>query len=64
MDLDKCIETVLKCQLLKEKELKYLCKIAQNILLEENNLQPVQSPVIVRFYFLKLDLWRYSWSIL
>lgn len=47
IDIDKCIERVLKCQLLKENELKTLCKIAQGILLEENNLHPVKSPVTV-----------------
>lgn len=47
MDIDKCIEKVLKCEYLSETEVKKLCFMVKSILIEEPNLQIVQSPVIV-----------------
>lgn len=47
MDIDKCIEKVLKCEFLTETEVKRLCFMVKSILIEEPNLQIVQSPVTV-----------------
>ena len=47
-DLDEQIERLKKCEYLKEAEVKALCEKAQEILLEESNVQRVDSPVTVR----------------
>ncbi|XP_053951932.1 serine/threonine-protein phosphatase 6 catalytic subunit [Anastrepha obliqua] len=46
-DLDKWIETVKECKYLPENDLKKLCDIVSEILLEESNIQPVSTPVTV-----------------
>ena len=46
-DLDKWIEIVKECRYLPENDLKKLCDIVCEILLEEANIQPVQTPVTV-----------------
>ena len=38
-----------KCEYLKESEIKALCTRAKEILLEESNVQYVESPVTVSF---------------
>ncbi|QDZ17588.1 phytochrome-associated serine/threonine-protein phosphatase [Chloropicon primus] len=48
LDLDKCIAKVRDgCQYLTEDELRDLCEIVKEILLEESNVQVVYSPVTV-----------------
>ena len=64
-DLDRQIEQLRKCQLIKESEVKALCAKAREILIEESNVQRVDSPVTVCGIFLTkayssrlfLDLW-------
>ncbi|XP_013104804.1 serine/threonine-protein phosphatase 6 catalytic subunit [Stomoxys calcitrans] len=46
-DLDKWIELVKDCRYLPENDLKKLCDIVCEILLEESNIQPVSTPVTV-----------------
>ncbi len=46
-DLDRWIETLMNCQPLKEEEIKTLCDMAREILIDESNVQPVRSPVTV-----------------
>jgi len=46
-DLDKWIEKVRRCEHLEETELKQLCDMVKEILMEESNVQPVNSPVTV-----------------
>jgi len=46
-DLDRWIELVKECKYLPEEDLKKLCIIVREILLEESNIQPVNSPVTV-----------------
>jgi len=46
-DIDGWIAKVRRCQHLTESELKSLCEVVREILLEESNVQPVNSPVVV-----------------
>lgn len=45
--VDKWITKVEKCEHLAESELKQLCDLVKEILMEESNVQPVTSPVTV-----------------
>ncbi|DBA87272.1 hypothetical protein WJX77_002977 [Trebouxia sp. C0004] len=47
VDLDSWIEKVKTCHYLQEDELKSLCEYTKEILVEESNVQPVNSPVTV-----------------
>lgn len=47
-DLDRQIEQLKRCELIKEPEVKALCAKAREILVEEGNVQRVDSPVTVR----------------
>jgi len=46
-DLDRQIEQLRRCEVLKESEVKTLCFKAMEILVEESNVQRVDSPVTV-----------------
>jgi len=46
-DVDKWIAKVRRCEHLEETELKQLCDMVKEILMEESNVQPVNSPVTV-----------------
>ena len=55
-DLDRQIEVLRRCEVIKESEVKALCSKAREILVEESNVQRVDSPVTVRInIFLSLD---------
>lgn len=47
-DLDRAIEQLLQCKPLSEAEVKELCAKAQNVFVNESNVQPVAAPVTVR----------------
>lgn len=47
-DLDNQIERLMRCELLKEAEVKLLCDRAREILIDEANVQRVDTPVTVR----------------
>lgn len=47
-DLDRQIEQLKRCEIIKEAEVKALCAKAREILVEESNVQRVDSPVTVR----------------
>ncbi|VDO61939.1 unnamed protein product [Onchocerca flexuosa] len=51
-DLDRQIETLMRCECISEQEVKSLCAKAREILLQEGNVQVVDSPVTVIFYYL------------
>jgi hypothetical protein len=46
-DLDRWIEQLKNCEPLKESEVKTLCEKALEILVEESNVQRVDSPVTI-----------------
>lgn len=46
-DLDRQIEQLRNCELIKESEVKAICAKAREILVEEANVQRVDSPVTV-----------------
>jgi serine/threonine-protein phosphatase 4 catalytic subunit len=58
-DLDRQIELLRRCEIIKESEVKALCQKAMEILMEESNVQRVDSPVTIcgdihgQFYDLK-----------
>jgi serine/threonine-protein phosphatase 4 catalytic subunit len=58
-DLDRQIETLSNCQIIRESEVKILCLRARDILMEESNVQRVDAPVTIcgdihgQFYDLK-----------
>ena len=47
MDVNAWIEQLKKCEFIKESEVKALCTRAKEILIEEQNVQSVESPVTV-----------------
>lgn len=47
-ELDAQIDSLLACKPLSEAEVKALCAKAQEIFVEESNVQPVKCPVTVR----------------
>lgn len=46
-EVDKWIEVAKRCKYLPEDDLRELCNIVCDLLLEEPNVQPVQTPVTV-----------------
>lgn len=48
-DLDRQIEQLKRCEIIRESEVKALCAKAREILVEEGNVQRVDSPVTVSF---------------
>lgn len=47
LDIDKCLEQVKDCKPLSEVQVRKLCQKFKEIVLEESNIQPVSSPVMV-----------------
>ena len=46
-DLDKWIESIRRCELLPERDLKHLCEYVKELMLEESTVQAVASPVTI-----------------
>lgn len=59
-NLDRQIEQLKQCEIIKENEVKALCAKAREILVEEGNVQRVDSPVTVRSLFLLLFFFQFS----
>ena len=57
-DLDRQIETLRRCELITEEEVKGICAKAREILVEESNTQRVDSPVTV--CFLKVSVYHHG----
>ena len=47
-DIDRQIEQLVRCEYLKESDVKNLCTRAREILIDEANVQRVDAPVTVR----------------
>ena len=47
IDVNGWIDQLKKCEFIKESEVKALCTKAKEILIEESNVQNVESPVTV-----------------
>lgn len=66
--IDKWLEEAKQGKLLPESSIRELCELAKEIFIEESNVQPVASPVIVcgdihgQFYDL-LELFKVGWEI-
>uniref|UniRef100_A0A672NMN7 Serine/threonine-protein phosphatase 4 catalytic subunit B n=1 Tax=Sinocyclocheilus grahami TaxID=75366 RepID=A0A672NMN7_SINGR len=54
-DLDRQIDQLRRCELIKENEVKALCAKAREILVEESNVQRVDSPVTVSIEKLSIE---------
>ena len=46
-ELDRQIEQLRRCEYLKESEVRDLCNMAKDILIEEPNIQQIYSPITV-----------------
>lgn len=51
-DLDRQIESLKRCEYLKESEVKALCAKAREILVDESNVQRVDAPVTVCLFLI------------
>jgi len=47
LDVDQCIETLKGGECVSEQELRTLCQLVSELLMEESNVQPVLSPVTI-----------------
>lgn len=49
-DLDRQIGLLKSCECIKESEVRDLCNLARDILLEESNIQNISSPITVSIF--------------
>jgi len=61
-DLDRQIEQLKRCEIIQEHEVKALCAKAREILIEESNVQRVDSPVTVSIV-LRCDTWIHECTL-
>uniref|UniRef100_A0A7S0UEX2 Serine/threonine-protein phosphatase n=1 Tax=Pseudo-nitzschia delicatissima TaxID=44447 RepID=A0A7S0UEX2_9STRA len=47
LDVDQCIATLKKGEVVSERELRQLCMLVGELLMEESNVQPITSPVTI-----------------
>ena len=55
-DLDRQIEQLRRCEYIKESEVRDLCNLAKEILIEEPNIQQIYSPITVSNSFFQVEL--------
>ena len=66
----RIVERLREGNIISEEEVRELCFLAREILLEEGNVQRVDAPVTVLAKKFHLDddilvvMWRYTWTIL
>jgi hypothetical protein len=53
-DLDRQIGMLKSCECIKEAEVRDLCNMARDILLNESNIQNISSPITVSIIFLQV----------
>ena len=64
-DINSWIDQLKRCEYIKESEVKQLCMKAKEILLQESNVQHVESPVTVSLGLFKfVDLWGHPRVVL
>ena len=49
-DLDRQIALLKSCECIKEAEVRDLCNLAREILLDESNIQNISSPITVSIF--------------
>ncbi|KAJ3388177.1 Protein phosphatase methylesterase 1 [Lobulomyces angularis] len=65
---EQWLETIKQCKILEEQDIKQLCEMVKDLLMEESNIQPVHTPVTVcgdihgQFYDL-MELFRVGGEI-
>lgn len=47
LDLDRQIDILKSCEIIKESEVRELCNMARDILLQESNIQSIHSPITI-----------------
>lgn len=57
-DLDRQIESLKKCECIKESEVRDLCNKAREIFIEESNVQRVESPVTVALFEFTITMFK------
>lgn len=50
-NLDQQIEQLKRCEIISESQVKTLCLKAREILIEESNVQRVDAPVTVSYFY-------------
>lgn len=61
-DLDRQIEQLKRCEIIQEHEVKALCAKAREILIEESNVQRVDSPVTVGIIIILVLCKHLNWK--
>jgi hypothetical protein len=47
LNLDKCIEQLMKCEMLSEATVKEICEKVKELLIDESNITTVRAPVTI-----------------
>lgn len=51
-NLDRQIEQLKRCEFIKESEVRDLCNMAKDILIDESNIQTIYTPITVSFNYI------------
>ncbi len=55
IDIDESISKLRRCELLAELEVRALCDLAKEILIDDSNVQRVSAPVTVSYIHTYMD---------